>query len=379
MHSKFRVRSTNSRKSTSFGGLRAGALTFSPIGNIQSPVKVPILVHRLKSRNSLISRWPVLRALTPLSPRSSIWAQRRIPNAPDNPMKRAQAQANILVADDDRATRFAISSMLKKAGYAVTAVKNGAEALRNIERRSFDLAFLDIWMPELTGLEVLALVRAGESHPKIVIMTSDGTPESLLRAVREQAYEYLSKPFPPKEAVEVAQRVLKENASPPIEVISAKAHWVELLIPCTREAAGRIQSFLMKLETDLPDNLRNTIGLAFSELLHNAVEWGGKLDPNRKVRIAYIRSSRMLLYRVADPGSGFTFKELSHAAVGQPAEDPFAHMTVREQLGIRPGGFGIALTRAIADELLYNEAQNEVIFIKYLAAPPVPATERLPE
>jgi anti-sigma regulatory factor (Ser/Thr protein kinase) len=54
-------------------------------------------------------------------------------------------------------------------------------------------------------------------------------------------------------------------------------------------------------------------------------------------------------------------------------------MTVREQLGIRPGGFGIALTRAIADELLYNEAQNEVIFIKYLAAPPVPAPERLPE
>jgi len=194
------------------------------MGNIQSPVKVPILVHRLKSRNSLISRWPVLRALTPLSPRSSIWAQRRIPNAPDNPMKRAQAQASILVADDDRATRFAISSMLKKAGYAVTAVKNGAEALRNIERRSFDLAFLDIWMPELTGLEVLALVRAGESHPKIVIMTSDGTPETLLRAVQEQAYEYLSKPFPPKEAVEVAQRVLKENASPPIEVISAKTH-----------------------------------------------------------------------------------------------------------------------------------------------------------
>jgi anti-sigma regulatory factor (Ser/Thr protein kinase) len=121
------------------------------------------------------------------------------------------------------------------------------------------------------------------------------------------------------------------------------------------------------------------IGLAFRELLLNAVEWGGQLNPNRKVRIAYVRSSRMLLYRVADPGPGFTFKGLSHAAVGQAAEDPFAHMTVREQLGIRPGGFGIALTRAIADELLYNEAQNEVIFIKYLAAPPVPAKERLPE
>jgi two-component system, OmpR family, response regulator len=274
----------------------------------------------------------------------------------------------ILVADDDRTTRFAISSMLKKAGYAVTAVKDGAEALRNIQQTSFDLVFLDIWMPELTGLEVLARVRAGESHPKIVIMTADGTPETLLRAIREQAYEYLSKPFSPKEAVEVAQRALKQNASPPIEVISARPHWVELLIPCTREAAERIQSFLMKLEADLPDDLRHTIGLAFRELLLNAVEWGGKLDPNRKVRIAHVRSSRMLLYRVADPGPGFSFKGLTHAAVGQAAEEPIAHVAVRDQLGIRPGGFGIAMTRAIADELIYNEAQNEVIFIKYLTS-----------
>jgi CheY-like chemotaxis protein len=272
----------------------------------------------------------------------------------------------ILVADDDRTTRYAVSSMLKKAGYTVTAVTNGAEALRKLQQTNFGLAFLDIWMPQLTGLEVLAHIRAGESHPKIIIMTSDGTPETVLRAVREQAYEYVNKPFPPKEAVELAERALKQNASPPIEVISAKPHWVELLIPCTREAAERVQSFLLQLEADLPDDLRNRIGLSFRELLLNAVEWGGKLDPNRKVRIAHVRSSRMLLYRVADPGPGFSFESLSHAAVGQSPEDPVAHVAVRNQLKMRPGGFGIALTRAMADELIYNEAQNEVIFIKYL-------------
>ncbi len=295
-------------------------------------------------------------------------------------MSRASAlPRKILVADDDRTTRFAISSMLKEAGYAVTAAKDGAEALRNIQKNTFDLAFLDIWMPELSGLEVLARVREGESHPKIIMMTSDTTPETLLRAIREQAYEYLSKPFPPREAVEVAERALRQDASPPIEVISAKPHWVELLIPCTREAAERIQSFLMKLEADLPDDLRNIMGLAFKELLLNAVEWGGKLDPNRKVRIAHVRSSRMLLYRVADPGPGFSFKGLKHAAVGQPADEPIAHVNVRDQLGIRPGGFGIAMIRAMADELLYNEAQNEVIFIKYLAeSPGVCGTSQVP-
>jgi CheY-like chemotaxis protein len=274
----------------------------------------------------------------------------------------------ILVADDDSTTRVAISGMLKKAGYSVAAVENGAEALRKIQKTNFALAFLDIWMPELTGLEVLAQVRTGESHPKVIIMTSDGTPENVLRAIREQAYEYISKPFPPKEAVDLAERALKQHASPPIEVISAKPNWVELLIPCTREAAERIQSFLMKLEADLPDNHRNNIGLAFRELLLNAVEWGGKLDPNRKVRIAHVRTSRMLLYRVADPGPGFSFKGLTHAAVGQPGDDPTAHMTVRDQFGIRPGGFGIVMTRSLADELIYNEVQNEVILVKYLTS-----------
>lgn len=276
------------------------------------------------------------------------------------------AAVRILVADDDATTRLTIEGMLKVAGYAVTAVANGAEALSQIQQAGFALAFLDIWMPELTGLEVLARARASAVQTKIIIMTSDDTPDALLRAIREQAYEYLSKPFPPKEAVELAKRALEENASPPIEVISAQPHWVELLIPCTREAAERIQSFLMRLEADLPDELRTTIGFAFRELLLNAVEWGGKLDPNRKVRIAQVRSSRMLMYRVADPGPGFSFKALSHAAAGHPADQPMAHITVRDQLGIRAGGFGIVMTRAIADELLYNEAHNEVIFIKYL-------------
>lgn len=274
----------------------------------------------------------------------------------------------VLVADDDRTTRYAITRMLRDANYLVTAAKDGMDALRKIQRKAFDLVFLDIWMPGISGLEVLACIRLGTSHPKVIIMTSDSTPETLLRAVREQAYEYITKPFPPKEAVEVAQRALEDDSSPPIEVISARPHWVELLIPCTRDAAERIQTFLMKLEADLPDDLRHTIAMAFRELVLNAVEWGGRLDPNRKVRIAQVRSSRILMYRIADPGPGFSFDGLSHAAVGQSADEPAAHVAVREQLGIRPGGFGVLMTRALADELLYNEAQNEVIFIKYLGS-----------
>jgi CheY-like chemotaxis protein/anti-sigma regulatory factor (Ser/Thr protein kinase) len=271
----------------------------------------------------------------------------------------------ILVADDDSAIRHGISRLLENAGFEVSEAADGIAALKAIQEQQFDLVFLDIWMPHLSGLEVLARIRTGASRPKVIVTTSDGTSETLLRAVKEQAYDYLSKPFPPRKAVEAAQEALSANPEPAIEVLSARPHWVELLIPCTYEAARRIETFMMKLEADLPDDERETIASCFRELLSNAVEWGGQLDPNRKVRIAAVRSPRMLMFRIADPGPGFSFEGLYHAAVGQPESEPIAHITIREERGIRPGGFGILMTKAGADELLYNEAQNEVMFVKY--------------
>ena len=74
----------------------------------------------------------------------------------------------------------------------------------------------------------------------------------------------------------------------------------------------------------------------------------------------------MFMYRIADPGQGFNVEELPHAAIGQSPDDPIAHMLVREEKGLRPGGFGLLSVRASVDELLYNEKRNEVVFVKYL-------------
>jgi CheY-like chemotaxis protein/anti-sigma regulatory factor (Ser/Thr protein kinase) len=274
---------------------------------------------------------------------------------------------SILVVEDDRATRHLLTGLLKAANFSVTAAQDGTNALRHLKRQSVDLMLLDIWMPRMNGLEVLARLRSEPARPKVVVMTSDDTPETLLQAVREQAYQYVTKPVEPKALVELLRHVLATApVSPPIEVISAKPSWVELLVPCEREAAERIQGFMAHLKADLPPELRESVGTAFRELLLNAIEWGGQLDPNRKVRIAYLRANRMLLFRIADPGPGFSFKGLKHAAVGHPEGSPLNHMDSREEKGLRPGGFGIMISQAKVDELIYNEAQNEVVFVKYL-------------
>ena len=275
--------------------------------------------------------------------------------------------SHILVVEDDRTTRHLLGDVLARAGHTVVRAKDGAGALKEIGAKSFDLMLLDIWMPRMNGLEVLARLKDSDRRPRIVVMTSDDTPETLLQAVREHAYEYVKKPVQPAELVALVDKALTGKPEPPgIEVVSARPDWVELLVPCDREAAARIQGFLSHLDTALPDDVRESVGYAFRELLLNAIEWGGKLDPTRRVRIAYLRAQRMLLYRIADPGPGFRFEGLVHAAVGQPADQPIAHMAEREKKGLRPGGFGILTVRAKVDELLYNEAQNEVVFIKYL-------------
>ena len=273
----------------------------------------------------------------------------------------------ILLVDDDRGLRHVLSTFLQEVGHTVETAGDGPEALDILRDGSgFDLILLDIGLPSMSGLDVLARVRNLASPPLVIVMTADDTSETLLEAVKRQAYRYLRKPFPPSTIVDVVNEAGTPAAALSIEVVSAKPEWLELVAPCTLEMADRIQSFVMHLEANLPEAVREAVAQAFRELLTNAIEWGGKLDPGRKVRISCVRTSRLLLYRIADPGEGFDIDRLRHAAIMNPDDDPMRHLSVREEQGLRPGGFGLAMTRSLVDDLIYNEARNEVLLIKYL-------------
>ena len=283
-------------------------------------------------------------------------------------MAPAVASSQVLVVEDDRAFRHAISTFLRDAGHQITEVSDGPAALAALADHPFDVVLLDIGLPGISGLDVLAQLQSVTVPPRVVMMTADDTSETLLRAVRGQADRYVTKPFAPGAIVEVVDEVLAEPAAAalPIQVVSARPEWVELVAPCSLKVSNRIQSFMKGLEADLPESVRDSIGHAFRELLSNAVEWGGQLDPARMVRISCIRAKRMLLYRIADPGQGFSLDNLTHSAINDPDDDPLRHALVREEKGLRPGGLGLAITRSLVDELIYNEKHNEVVFVKYL-------------
>lgn len=276
----------------------------------------------------------------------------------------AATAKRVLIAEDDVTLANALTRLLEQAGFQAMAVFNGREALDEIERQAYDLLVLDIRMPIMDGFQVMEKLQKTANRPKVIVITADTAQETVLQAMKEHVYQFVPKPFSLRALVQLVGTALNENV-PPIEVVSAKPHWVELLVPCHRETADRITNFIGQIKGDLPQDVRDNVGQAFREMLLNAIEWGGRFDPTRRVRIAYLRANKMLMYRIADPGAGFTFKELAHAAIAHPG-DPIAHMKVREEKGLRPGGFGILLASSTVDELIYNEKHNEVVLIKYL-------------
>ena len=215
----------------------------------------------------------------------------------------AAATKNILVVDDDPQILTLLSELLKGSGFQVETAADGEEGLNKVNQGNYDLILCDVWMPAMTGIQVLEHLEQMPSKPPVIMMTADDTPDTVLKAVRGHALHVVGKPFKTQAILELIREALKEPVGPRIEVVSARPEWVELLVPCELRSADRVHALMLKLKGDLPEEVRESVGQAFRELLHNAIEWGGQLDAKRQVRISFVRAKRMLLYRIADPRS----------------------------------------------------------------------------
>jgi two-component system, OmpR family, response regulator len=284
----------------------------------------------------------------------------------------------ILVVDDDPELQELIAFALQREGYEVVQAKDAFEGLEIIEREPLDLALLDVMMPKMDGLTMLSQLRERNKDLRVIIMTALTTPEAAVGAMREHACDFLVKPFDLPQLNSAIATALKHSPQEiRIEVLSARPEWIELRVPCDSAAIDPLERLMSQLKADLPPLTRESVTFAFREMLRNAIEYGGKDDPHQYVEVGYLRSPRLIMYRIKDPGEGFSIESLYRpagpdkiggptAAFLNPETDPMRHERVREEEGLRPGGFGILIAREMVDEMIYNERHNEVILIKYL-------------
>jgi DNA-binding NarL/FixJ family response regulator/anti-sigma regulatory factor (Ser/Thr protein kinase) len=270
-----------------------------------------------------------------------------------------------------------LTKVLASEGWSIQRVVDNQHILELARSKPFDLIITGRETRVAEDVELLRKIRAARPHVRLIILTDKFTPGDVISAMREGAFSYFSAPF---EASELAEMVRAAMAEPcwddGIEVLSGTPEWVTLTARCDLATADRLVQFLHGVrDPSIPEAEKDQVIFAFKEILVNAMEHGGHFDPSHHVEISFIRARRAIACRVKDPGMGFSLEELRHAAASSP-DDLFRHTRVRDERGMRPGGFGILLARKLVDELIYNEKGNEVVLVKYLHPPEAPNTSR---
>jgi two-component system nitrogen regulation response regulator GlnG len=102
---------------------------------------------------------------------------------------------SILVADDEESIRWVLDRACAQSGHTVLAVASGTEALAALRSRPFDVALIDIKMPDISGLDVLSQAREQRIDTLFIIMTAQNTMANAIEATKRGAYDYLTKPF----------------------------------------------------------------------------------------------------------------------------------------------------------------------------------------
>src|SRR5512139_2422182 len=120
----------------------------------------------------------------------------------------------ILIIDDEPNLRRSLALILQRAGYAVTTAADAREALQNMQAGAFDLAFLDLKLPDRSGMSLLPELRQLQPDMPILILTAHATLETAMAAVRQGARDYLIKPIDPSHILARVEEVLAEQARP---------------------------------------------------------------------------------------------------------------------------------------------------------------------
>jgi len=116
----------------------------------------------------------------------------------------------VLVVDDEDVMRNLFTDLLTEQGYEVIAVKNGREAVEKVKERNFAIAFIDVHMPVMNGVETLKAIRKIKPQTRIVMM--DSFPDTLIEeAKREGAITCIHKPFEIKEVINLTEEVVEQK------------------------------------------------------------------------------------------------------------------------------------------------------------------------
>jgi CheY-like chemotaxis protein len=261
----------------------------------------------------------------------------------------------ILLADDEWTVVELLSRYLAENGYEVTSASDGGEAWDLFQKQSFDLVLSDLRMPGFDGLQLLNAVKDVNPRIPVVLISGFGDVETVVKALKSGAENFLAKPLDLNELEKVLEQSLALACVRPggsqIQGDIEQNTRIE-----TRSLLGNISDIVYQISLSAVAvgfsqyDLDNNIKMALVEALTNAMEHGNGWEESKLVRISARLTRHVLQVTIEDEGIGFDHQNLT---------DP----TVQENL-LSERGRGIFLLRAIMDEVRFNEPGNAVTLLK---------------
>jgi DNA-binding response OmpR family regulator len=108
----------------------------------------------------------------------------------------------ILVVDDEANIRLTLSAMLQRSGYEVVSADGGEEAVQHLERQQFELMLVDLKMPGMDGMQVVAAARQRQPDISIIVLTGHGSLDTAIESIHQHVFDYLLKTTEPTQVIE---------------------------------------------------------------------------------------------------------------------------------------------------------------------------------
>jgi DNA-binding response OmpR family regulator len=268
----------------------------------------------------------------------------------------------VLIVDDERDTNDILAGLVQACDYQPVQVFSGAEVLSAVREHAPDVILLDLMLPDVDGFTVCDQLKRNRETNLIPVIMVTALNDANHRAagVRVGANGYLTKPFSPDQLYETIDRAVAWR----LEHEHRGTHG-EINFDVRSEATYLQQANDMLADlfahTPLTERQIKDLRQAVMEMGGNAIEWGHKKNAELVLQITYRIDPECVTLVIRDQGPGFNPGKIPHAASD---EDPIGHIDVRNELGIREGGFGIMLAKGLVDEFRYNDKGNEVTMVK---------------
>ena len=244
--------------------------------------------------------------------------------------------------------------------------ENNADALRLAHAETFDLILTSAETTCTEDVDMLRRLRAVRPHTRVIILTKEWMPGDILKAIRNHAFSYFTLPIAKADLRDLIEHAVEEPVwDDGIETIQGTLQHVVLAVRCDLRTLDRLTQFLRE-SLFLPPQECEEVAFAFREIVMNAMEHGGRFDPQKFVEIGYLRSKRMVMCRVKDPGEGFSLDEIRVSEITGPLVDYAEQTRGGKDVELPACGLGILLAQKFVDDLIFSEKGNEAFLIKYL-------------